>query len=277
MRPVSIRGKFSALIKRADSEIDLGRGALLIAAEEDPAVDVEATLERLDELAEQIAAPVAAATTDFDRLQVLHQFLYEDLGLRGNREDYRDPENCLLHRVLERGVGIPLTLAIVELEVARRVDIPLEGINFPGHFLLRHVVHRQLLLDPFNGGQFLTTVECAELLDRMSDGQMAFSHDLLATATHLQILERLLNNLRTVYISRGEVERALSVLERLVLIHPEDLALRRDLGLLLLQYGNMAAGIEKIEHYLEETPEPPDRQKLEELLDQAKKNILPIQ
>jgi len=111
----------------------------------------------------------------------------------------------------------------------------------------------------------------------MSEGRLPFSNDLLRTATRLQMLERLLNNLRTVYVTRGNVVRALATLERLLLINPADLTLRRDLGLLLLQYGEMAAGIEEIEYYLEETLEPPDRQKLEELLDQAKKNILPIQ
>jgi regulator of sirC expression with transglutaminase-like and TPR domain len=277
MKAEAAREQFIALIKLPEHRIDLARGALLIAAEDSPNLDINQELDRLDQMAEQVAPSVAAAEGDFAKVNALHCFLFEEFGLRGNHKDYRDPRNCLLNEVLDRRLGIPLTLSIVQLEIARRVDIPLEGVNFPSHFLVRHKVQRHMLFDPYDGGTFLTTLECVELLERKTEGLLPFNHDLLRSATRLQMLERLLNNLRTTYVTRGHVVNALTALERLLLINPGDLTLRRDLGLLLLQYGEMAAGIEEIEHYLDETLEPPDRQKLEELLDQAKKNILPIQ
>ena len=276
-KKMRLRNELADILRRPDTEISLDRAVFLLAVEEYPDLDIDAQVHRLDDLAKQVAERVEKTSGGFEPLEVLNHFLYQEQGFVGDREDYRDPRNCYLNQVLDRRMGIPITLAVLHMEVGRRVGVPLEGVNFPGHFLLRHAVHRQVLLDPYGGGRFLTPLECAELLERMTDGQIPYSEDLLTSATRVQILERLLNNLRSIYMARGDVARALATLERLLLFRPEDHALRRDLGLLLLQYGEMVAGIEEIERYLEESPEPPDRQKLEELLDQAKKNILPIQ
>jgi len=248
----------AVLASRPDCEIDLAAGALSISAAENPQLDPEPCLRRLDRWAEELRPCMAEATGDLARVQTLCRFLYEQKGLRGNRDCYYDPRNSFLDQVLERRLGIPITLAVVLLDVGRRVDVPLVGVGFPGHFLVRHACHLHLLLDPFDGGNLLTQGDCAEILQRVTRNRIPFSPQLLQAVTPRQILLRILNNLCGIYLSRDDVDRALSVVERKRLLYPDEPGYLRERGVLRLKAGRCAEGLADLEGYLEARPDAPD-------------------
>lgn len=252
---------FAALAARPDHELDLAEGALLISAEENPTLDPQPHLQKLDRWAEELRPRLENGDNgdgDLQKLDALRSFLYGDKELRGNREDYYDPRNSFLDEVLERRVGIPLSLAVVLIEVGRRARIPLVGVGFPGHFLVRHACHPHLLLDPFDGGNLLTPCDCAELLRRLTRDRIRFSPHLLQTVGPRQILLRMLNNLCGIYLSRGEVERCLSVVERKLLLYPDEVGYLRERGVLRLKVGRCESGLADLESYLEARPEAND-------------------
>ncbi|HEX5758727.1 MAG TPA: transglutaminase-like domain-containing protein [Thermoanaerobaculia bacterium] len=215
------RQRFAELVLRPDPEIDLGEAALLIAAEGCPGLDVDGWLARLDELGDTLRPRLAGVACEFARLSALLDYVYGDLGLRGNTHEYYDPRNSFLNEVLERRLGIPITLGLACMELGRRVGVPLAGVGFPGHFLLRHARHPQVVLDPFDGGRFLTLDDCAELLERVSGGTAAFHPRLLRPLGPRQILLRMLCNLRGIYAIRGAARPLLTVLDRLDLLCPD--------------------------------------------------------
>lgn len=264
------RQRLAEICRLADAEIDLGEAALLIAAEEYPDLDVGAWLTRLDALASDARPRLEGAHGEFERLRGLLDFLYVDYGLSGNAEDYYDPRNSYLNEVLERRVGIPITLSVVAIEVGRRVGIPLRGVGFPGHFLVSHVCHPEVVLDPFDGGRFLTAAECEELLRELSGGRIRFHPRLLRTVSRREILQRMLHNLRGIYLDRHDVPRTLGVLDRLVLLDPENWLYRRDRGLLLLACGDLEGAVEDLESYLGGEPEAPDRDEVAQVIREAR-------
>lgn len=255
---ISPRQRFSELAARPDSELDLAEGALLISAEENPGLDPEPYLDRLYGWAEELGTRLEDAEGELQRLEALCHFLYREKRLRGNRDDYYDPRNSFLDQVLERGLGVPLTLAVVLIEVGRRVGVPLNGVGFPGHFLVRHACHPQILLDPFDGGNLLTQGDCAEILQRVTRNRIPFKPELLETVGPRQILLRMLNNLCGIYLSRGEVGRSLSVVERKLLLYPHEVEYLRERGVLRLKEGRGAEAVADLECYLEARPEAPD-------------------
>ena len=148
--PERIRADFERLVKRPEPALDLARAALLVAAESDPNVDVDGRLHTLDSWAAELRSRLEPDWNNLQKLARLRRFLFEELGFRGDRMDYYSPSNSLLHEVLRRRLGIPLTLGIIMLELGWRIGIPFEGVGFPGHFLVRLTgEERDLLLDPF--------------------------------------------------------------------------------------------------------------------------------
>lgn len=267
------RQRFAELARRSDEEIDLAEAALLIAAEEQPGLDPRPWLRRLDQMAAHLQPRLDRAPAELDRLKILNDFLTREVGLRGNSEDYYDPRNSLLNEVLDRGLGIPISLAVVWIEVGRRVGVPLDGVGFPGHFLLRHARYPQIVLDPFAGGRLLAPEDCRELLDQVSGGTIEFHPQLLRPAGRRQILLRMLSNLRGVYLKNNDLARAISVLDRMLLLDPEDWDTLRDRGLLRLQAGDMMGGIEDLEHYLEDSPDVLEHGRIASLLAAARSQL----
>ena len=268
------RERFAAIARLPEREIDLGEAALVIAAEEQPGLDPHPWLDRLDELGERLRPRLRLARNDVDRLAALLDLLFSEEGLRGNAEDYYDPRNSYLNEVLDRRLGIPITLALVCLEVGRRAGVPLEGVGFPGHFLLRLGNHPHVLIDPFDAGRLLTQKDCEELLARLTNGEMQFDPRLLRTAGPRQILHRILNNLRGVYLGRGEVDRLLPVLDRMLLLDPEDPSPRRERGILHIRCGDPYLGIQDLETYLEVEPTTDAHEEVAGLLVEARRLTL---
>jgi len=250
--------RFAALAAREDDALPLAEAALLVAAEEYPELDIPAYLRRLEELAGAARHRVEAASGDLERLEALTGFLYGELGLRGNTEDYYDPRNSFLNDVLDRRLGIPISLAVVGIEVGRGAGVPLLGVGFPGHFLLRHALQPAVFLDPYEGGRILAEEDCRELLERLSAGRVMFEPEHLQPVGARSILARMLNNLRGIYLQRGDLERAIGAIERVLTLFPQSAALRRDRGVLCARLGWYGQAVEDFERYLVEAPEAAD-------------------
>jgi regulator of sirC expression with transglutaminase-like and TPR domain len=238
----------------------LAQAALVIARIEFPKLDPEPYLARLDALGESARQVIARHASDGDSstlccIKAVNEHLFEELKFAGNRDKYEDPRNSCLNEVLDRRTGIPITLAIVYLEVARRAGLQVEGVNFPGHFLLRCPEAGRdrgagLILDPFHGGALLSEHDCRLLLQRHVGGEVAFSRSLLAPATRLQILVRMLLNLKRVYVQMRSFPQARDVTELLLAMTPSALSELRDRGLLAYHLNDVTGALRDLQTYL---------------------------
>jgi regulator of sirC expression with transglutaminase-like and TPR domain len=269
----SPRERFARIARLPEAEIDLAEAALVIAAEDQPGLDPAPWIARLNELAARLRPRLEGVRDELDRLGLLSGFLASEVRLQGNDRDYYDPRNSYLNEVLDRGLGIPITLALVFIEIGRRVGIPLDGVGFPGHFLLRHSLHPQIVIDPFHGGRVLTQDDCRELLEKLSGGSLEFDPRLLRPAGPRQILARMLNNLRGIHLHRGDLGRTIAALDRLLLLDPDDTAALRDRGLLSIRQGGLMRAVEDLERYLELDPEAEDHETLADLVAEARRQL----
>lgn len=248
--------------------MNLARAALLVAREEYPQLSAELYLARLDQMAEEVKDRLSDETAPLVVLDELLRTLFERRRLRGNRVAYYDPRNSFLNDVLDRGVGIPLSLGIVLLEVGWRLRLPLEGVNFPSHFLVRYAGDAMnLLLDPFDGGRVRFEDEAQALLDQVYGGMVRLQDQFMKRATRRDMIGRLLMNLKGVYVNVGDHQRALAAVERLLLIQPTARGENRDRGLLLARMGRRDEAAEQLEAYLELAPEAPDAERIRDLVD----------
>jgi regulator of sirC expression with transglutaminase-like and TPR domain len=239
------------MVSRPDDQIDLAEAALLVAKEEYPDLDVQAYLERLDAMAAEARSRVSGRQPGQEVVAALNDYLFKDENLRGNSHDYYDPRNSFLNEVLDRRTGIPLTLSLVYLEVGRRAGITLQGIGMPGHFLVKYAARgEELLVDPFNAGAILAPEDCQRLLDKIFTGQVAFEPRFLEPVGPRQILTRMLQNLKVIYFNAREYRKAVSVVERLLLLHPSCATEIRDRGLLLSQLKAYGPATRDLERYL---------------------------
>jgi regulator of sirC expression with transglutaminase-like and TPR domain len=239
----------------------LAPAALLIARIEYPRLDVEAYLAKLDamgELARQAVQRRLERTADTSRLaciKAVNEYLFEELHFVGNREKYEDPRNSCLNEVLDRRTGIPITLCVVYMEVARRAGLHIDGVNFPGHFLVRCPEvgsrgSRGLIIDPFHGGALLSEHDCRLLLQRQVGSEVAFSKSLLAPTTRLQILVRMLINLKRIYVHMRSFPQARDVTELLLAMTPSALSELRDRGLLAYHLNDVTGALRDLQTYL---------------------------
>ena len=245
--------------------------ALAIAGVEYPALDAGPYLLRLERMGEAAAGRLqrhegAPATI---LLATLNAYLYEELGFSGNREHYDDPRNSFLNEVLDRRLGIPISLAVVYLEIGRRAGLRLEGVNFPGHFLVRAPAGlgemEELIVDPFHAGALLSEVDCRHLLRQHLGEEAAFDHGLLATATRQHIVVRMLVNLKRLYVRMRSFPQARAISDLLLAVDPSALAELRDRGLLAYHMEDFSAALKDLEAYLRLMPrgEAADREDLE--------------
>jgi regulator of sirC expression with transglutaminase-like and TPR domain len=232
---------------------------LLIAAEEHEGLDLLAQISRVETIGVEAARRVAGLSNPFARLEALRSLLHDDLGFKGNVDQYDDPRNSYLDDVLDRKLGIPLTLSILTIEVARRARIYAEGVGLPGHFIVRVIDQgRNLLVDPFHGGHVVTLEDCRDLVVRTTGRASLFKKESLDVAPPRAMLTRLLLNLKRIHLAAGEYNRALSIVERLLLIAPGDAKEIRDRGLLLAHLGQPGAAVADLECYLAMAPQAAD-------------------
>ena len=248
---ISARQLFAQEVRQPEGDLDLARAALLVAKEQYPGLAVGQYLARLDQLAEAVKDRLANETAPLVVLEELTRSLFKRQGFRGNKEAYYDSKNSFLNDVLDRRLGIPLTLGIVMLEVGWRLRLPLQGVNFPHHFLVRfHGDAVDLLIDPFEGGRARFEDQAQELLDRVYGGKLRVRKSFLQVATKHDVLVRLLNNLKSVYLSAGDYAQALSVVERLLILCPDRAAEIRARGVLLARIGRREEAIDQLRSWL---------------------------
>jgi regulator of sirC expression with transglutaminase-like and TPR domain len=261
------RRRFAAEVEQPEPLVDLARAALLIAEEEEPRLcDVEGCLARLAELGAEARRRVEAAGAGLE-VEALNLYLFGEQGFAGNVADYYDPRNSLLHRVLERATGIPITLSIVYMEVGRRAGLEVEGVGLPGHFVVRAAAPggEPVLVDPFNG-RATDAEECQQRLDLIYGGQVTLGDEHLRATGTRAILARVLGNLKAVYAKAGLHRRALAAVERILVLSPHDLEERRDRGLLLAQLGRLPEAIADTRRYLNQRTDAPDADTVREQL-----------
>lgn len=204
---------FARVVAVPDADIDLARAAFLIAATRYPDLDVDGQLRLLDGLATAGRSLLSEETGPLFSCNVLSQYLFDEVGFRGNHDDYYDPKNSYLNDVLARRLGIPITLSLLYIEVGRRLGIPLVGVGMPGHFLVHHRDVEDLFIDPFFGGILLSEDECAERLEEITGMQLRREH--LAPVTNRAFLTRMLRNLQGIYRQQKDAY-ALAGIEQLL-------------------------------------------------------------
>jgi regulator of sirC expression with transglutaminase-like and TPR domain len=251
------RARFARLVARPESEIDLALGALLIAGLGRPPIDEAAILGRLDAIAERVRIRLDAGDPTFAVVARIHDVLYRELGFRGpTAAEYGDPANSHLDEVLARRIGLPITLAVVELEVASRLGVALVGIGLPGHFIVGGP--DGLLIDPADGGRSLTPDDCQALIRRAVGDGVLFHAGMLRPAGRREILARILRNLRAAHLARRDWPAAVDAIDLLRVLEPTDPDHGRDRGLLLGRMGRFGEAVAALRAYLDERPDAHD-------------------
>jgi regulator of sirC expression with transglutaminase-like and TPR domain len=255
--------------------LDLLTGALLIARDAYPGLDIAAQSRRLDDLAAPLAGEGLRELRVTQRCARLSEYLYGECGFRGNSDDYYDPRNSFLNDVLDRRLGIPISLAIVYIEVARRTGIVVHGVGFPGHFLVRldDAQHNEALLaDPFSGGAALDREALERLLSQGAPAPRKLDSAMLTPASPRQILGRMLMNLRGIYAARGDYPRLLLILDRIIDLLPEVANETRDRGLLWAKLGAPQAALGDLRRYVESLPNAGDVAEVRRLIAQLERS-----
>ena len=247
-------------------KIDLAEAALLCAQDTYPDLDIRSELDSLESLAAKLRNRLPADFSVTHRLVALNNYLFRELGFSGNMDEYYDPRNSFLNDVLARKTGIPITLSILYLEVGQRLGLKLKGVSFPGHFLVKvRVSGGELVLDPYAGGRSLSEEELRERLAQFTDKDTAKElplEDFLETASPRQILARLLRNLKAIYLEAKDFDKALGVMNRLVILLPDVPEERRDRGLVFARLECPRAAQEDLSHYATERPQADDTEQI---------------
>ena len=232
MEDSSSRKQFARVLACPDDAVDLAEAALLIACEEYPALDLPHYLARLDGMAQSVRQRISPAARADRAVAALRRYLFEEEGFRGNEQDYYDPRNSFLNEVIDRRTGIPITLSVVYIEVARRAGLRAVGVGLPGHFLVRvSGGGADLLVDPYHGGIALSEGDCQERLNRIYGGRLKVDAAMLAPCGPKALLARMLRNLKAIYLKSGDHERALAIVDLLLRVNPHSGEDLRDRGL----------------------------------------------
>ena len=262
---------FASLVEPAqeDASIDLAAAALAIARTEYPLLDEPYYLERLEALAKRVRGRMRSNPTAREIIALLNRVLFEEEGLRGNCDDYYDPRNSFLNDVLDRKLGIPISLSVIYMDVARRVGFPIVGTGMPGHFLLKHydVMCGETLIDPFNRGRIVGAADCQKRLDEIYAGELELQPEFLQAVTHREILIRVLNNLWQIYFTQRNFHKGLVVLDLLLVIPPQCPDLLRERGLVRLNLERYWGEAQDLGAYLQLPPEAADADDVRETLD----------
>lgn len=263
---------FQQLAAGDERHVDLGRAALAIARIEHPHLRVEHELARLDDLAVRSAAAKAGdPQATLDRLRA---FLFEDEGFRGNADEYYDPRNSCLNDVLDRKLGIPITLSVLTIEVGRRVGICVDGVGLPGHFIVSATLGgRRIFLDPFNRGAVLTPAQAEEVASRAVGRPVKLGEGHWAPCAKRQILVRMLRNLKGVYARNEDWVRALAVVDRLLVLDADSPVHLRDRGSVLVRLSRLHEGADAWDHYLRRFPNAPDADTFREQLRKVRQKL----
>ena len=254
-------------LRNEDSQVTLDIAALQLAEIEFPGLDIEASLFRLDHIANTLRSQVSRTSSGLDFIRELNRLLFDDLQFHGNESDYYDPRNSCLNAVLSRRVGIPISLSIVYMEVARRLERPVSGVALPGHFIVLYEDETsRYWVDPFHRGRILSIEDCRTLAKETAGVDLRSDLEALAPVTRRQILWRMLGNLKAIYLRGQALDKARQVLDLLIHSRPDFADEYRHRGLIYLQQLNHRAAKADLEMYLQLAPAATERSQVEQQL-----------
>ena len=240
--------------------VNLARAALRLSQEICyPELDLQRYLTQFEELASAASPILSNEPNPLSQSEQLAHFLFQELGFLGNSAAYDDPRNSYLNEVLDRRLGIPITLSVIYLEIAARLDIPAQGIGLPGHFIVGiQTQAERLFLDPYHGGIHLSVIDCARLVEQSTGYSGPFQPEWLLPTRPAEILTRMLYNLRNVYIQQDNWRLACPVVEHLLALQPQNPDHLRDLGTIHRQNGSLRLAMEYFQRYLALAPQADD-------------------
>jgi regulator of sirC expression with transglutaminase-like and TPR domain len=254
------------MVNRRADEVDLAAASLLIALDEYPDLNILRYLQEIQRLADEIKPHLRfrADLRPMDAIERINQCLFAEAGFRGNQENYYDPRNSFINEVLDRRLGIPITLSVVYMEVGKRLGLKLEGVGMPGHFLVK-CIHRDLeiFIDAFSQGEILLETDCQRKLTQIYGQDFQFDRIYLSSVNNHQILIRMLTNLKAIYLSQQDYRRALSTTEKILLVTPEAAAELRDRGSMHFRLNQFSQAMKDWSRYLELRPDAPDAQEVQ--------------
>jgi regulator of sirC expression with transglutaminase-like and TPR domain len=261
---IKARQSFLELAALDEESFPLDRAALALALEDYPDLNLPAYLRRLDSLAASAEVLVGADPKPANIIEGINEVLFVQAGLRGNTEDYFDPRNSFLNEVLDRRLGIPISLSVIYMEVARRIGFPVTGVGFPGHFLVKHSAgNRDIIIDPFDLGRILTLKDCQELLDKVQNTGARMHPSMLQPMDKRSIITRMLYNLKGIYAQKEQYQKGISVIDKILLLNPSIPSEVRDRGLLYMQTSLFAKALADLESYIHNALAPEDRSHIE--------------
>lgn len=296
--PNSPLGRFKTLIAQPDATLNLAEAALVIASQEYPGLKESAYLDEIDQMADDVSVLLSGETDPWRVIGILNDYLFNKKGFHGNQIEYNDPCNSYLNDVLDRHTGIPITLSLVYLEIARRLQLPMEGLGLPGHFIVRY--HKPaagqssslvegsrnsqtipgiqpgmarllqpaedtdeeeaitILIDPFNKGDIISEEDCIDQLRQLYGRNAPFLSTFMRPVTNHQFLTRLLNNLKTNYSRAEDFERTLRIEQFIIALNPSDWSEIRDRGAIHFRLGHFWSAIHDMRSYLRHVPNASD-------------------
>jgi regulator of sirC expression with transglutaminase-like and TPR domain len=258
-RGLEMVGDLKGLLAGRDDEMELDRAALTLATIEFPALDFGPSLVALDRFANDIADRCSDLSDGREFVRVANQYLFQEIGLRGNADDYYNPHNSCLNEVLNGRLGIPITLSVIYMEIGRRLAKHVAGIGLPRHFVIQYDDgDYSTYIDPFHGGVILSADDCYRLA-QVEDGNPR----LLAPAGKRQIVMRMINNLRGIYFSQRSFEKAQEILNLLIEANPESAEEYKQRGLVRLQMRQLVAGKNDLQIYLALNPDAEDKDEIQ--------------
>jgi regulator of sirC expression with transglutaminase-like and TPR domain len=263
--PLNLNETLTRLGRDPDADVDLAEVALHLARDEYPTLDVDGHLGELAAMAHEarryLRGPLPA------RVEGLCRYLFHEMGFRGNARDYYDPRNSYVNDVLERRTGIPISLTAITIAVGLRAGLHMVGVGLPGHFVAKAIGDEgEILIDPYHGGRVLTSDDCENLVRQVTGLSFAASPLSLAALPSGLIVQRMLNNLKAIYLDQKDWGRAARVLERLRQLNPHDTGLCRDLGVCFARYGQPGKAVDHLRAYLDAEPDADDASTVDEIL-----------
>jgi len=268
------RQRFYQAVRQPEAEINLAAVALYIAQEEYPDLEVDSYLNALDTMAAEVQERLPAEAYPLRIIGAINQYLYQDLGFAGNTVDYYNPRNSFLNEVIERRIGIPITLSLVYLEIAQRIDFPMIGVGMPGHFLIRPTQGEMAIyIDAFEKGEILFSQDCQERLAQIYGRPMELLPQFIQPVSSHQFLVRLLTNLKHIYLSQSQWSKSLAAVERILIIDPNAVGELRDRGILYYQLGRWPEACQDLETYLAHRPALEDIGPIRQLLNRMGRKV----
>jgi len=265
-----------AILETAGSSIDLFKAALAIAADQYPNLDESKYDRQIDSISAHVKSRIDGLTSPEARLTAINSVLFEELRFAGNTRNYFDPRNSYLNEVIDRRTGIPITLSVIYIEIAKRVGVSLEGVGMPFHFLVKHSgeadIFADIFIDPFNAGKLMDRSDCAALLDKLSGGSVSLLPEHLEAVSPAQILIRMLANLAGIYIRQSDFDKALRFVDNILLIDPICAPYVRDKALLLGALGRWKLAATAYERYVRLAPGAADAETVKDRLAEMRRD-----